>query len=85
MELFLPEFLFIYERMMRYSFILEGSCSRAAVKHSPRDREVVGSNPAECREYFSSLSYQLFILDHVHHRGAILWIFLQRNMLNPET
>ena len=58
------------------SNISHHSCWSTVVEHTPRDREVVGSNPAGCwASFFSSLSYQQCVLNRVHHGGASLLIF----------
>ena len=52
----------------------------------PRDREVLGSNPAGRRAFFfPSLSYQRCILIQVHHVGATLLIFSNKNVLSQAT
>ena len=47
-----------------------GSGCITAVEHTPHDREVVGSNPAGCWAFFSSLSYQKCVLNQVPCGGA---------------
>ena len=44
-----------------------GSGCSKAVEHAPHDIGVVGSNPARSWAFFSSLSYQQFVLNQVEH------------------
>ena len=55
-----------------------GSACSTAVVHTPHDREVVGLNPAGSWAFFSSLSYQLCILNQVPHRRGTLLILSRK-------
>ena len=55
---------------------LSGSSCSTVVENTLHDREVVGLNPAGCRAFFSSLSYQKCVLYQVLRGGAPLLIFL---------
>ena len=61
---------------MKFPLLLGSGCG-TSVEHTPRDRVVVGSNPAGCWAFFfSSLSYQECVLNQVPHGGATLLIYL---------
>ena len=57
-------------------------CSCTAVKHTPRDREVLGLNPTGCWAFFSvSLSHSLYIsVLNVPRGGATLQILLEKKL-----
>ena len=48
------------------------------VAHLTTDREALGLNPAGSRAFFSSQSYQMFVLNQVPDGGATLLIFLHK-------
>ena len=77
-------------------FLQLGSGCSTVVEHTPRGREVVGSNSAGCWAFFSSLSYQKYGLYQVPGGGARLQIFqykiihawlcsLRQNKLNTQS
>ena len=54
-----------------------GSGCDTGVEHRPRNREVVGLNPARCWAFFFSfLSYQYWVHTQVPHGGETLLIFI---------
>ena len=56
---------------------LVGAGCGAVVEHTPRDKDVIGLNPAGCWAFlFSSLFYQRSVLNKVSHGGATLLIIL---------
>ena len=60
----------------------KGSGCSTAVDHTPRDREVLGSNPAECRN-FSSILYPINVASLIRSLTEVLhYCFTFKNMLN---
>ena len=56
---------------------LVGAGCGTAVEHTPRDKDVMGLNPAGCWAFlFSSLSYQQSVLNQVPPGGSTLLIIL---------
>ena len=51
-------------RVQTHDFSVLGSGCSTGVEHTPRDREVMGSNPAGCWAFFSTLSFSEYLSIH---------------------